>query len=1092
MLQQNNNNNYPCLNMTGPTGGEALQACPRAPVPFPSRMELSLGDIPLVRGLRAWALCSKNRLKTRGELETGGQAPTVRPTTTTTTTHGRLTSCPRPADMGSSRGMGYGLPIGLDARQAGLGALVTVATLKTSEVGGKTQTQCLFLRTEKGSCLYSTTKPGGWSLGKGPGLTASGASALVGSWLRGKVSGGVGGGVGHQAGKQTSAPPLPTAPPALQSGGSNRVRVRSGRRWRKSCNAGGPGQNKTTGLGGQRRGRGEAAAEVILGERQEGRNKREYQDNLPGGKEGPGALSDQTGGGCKQEGGAGTNRSCRCCQNTLAQNCVRCARRAGRPGAQHGLEEYKSQGEGERALNGPDNKDEGLTKGEQEKRKEETEREEKSRSKSLDSIVFVPNADSQTNCFYPESFSNSEASEKSHDKDIREINEPLQTKMSAYSENKEEPCSQNSKTDDVSQARVPHNLGCEELTNGLGTPGKNDLRHSAQYLDDSLPPTDGPSSPPLVVRNPPQKHCEDVRLDANEFPAVADTEPRQDSKSSRQPLGGEGNSLCSVKSAMETAVCCEEGLHCLTSARPVEGSTFPVDLSVNLIQGPQASSTAGDGKHNSSHTESAEQCKTEKADNGDSEGGLYELRVKSDNQLMPQESPFGALYTKGPFHEKEPLEQAGNVNCSKAEVVLSEEGRGSCKQATCSWRNEGKAHKDEVEYAATAPGLREVDRLRGESILKAVGGISTNADEEVEEAEEYNRPRNEGDCSEIEFKEGRGDELAEEHGGAESGLESAGDGQTRAPELRADDSSREIRGEKKKKKKHDRSLPDGSAETMDDGKHGNLEAKFAEGEAAQGWRRSRGDEERREAQEVSSFTAEGWPLQEFSTEWTQEANCALPLSPPPLEEGEDEEDEEETRRREGGQNPVENAETCCPLSLIPSIATGATSSPLPDPRCRAHAAANPVPPPPPPLPGAMATDPQCPGANGGSRSLESRVDVASKKGIRVAKEEEEVEEKEEEGEVATVSDSPQEPGGQEEEEEEEGTLEEKRQKQSATVASERKEQGEEEVDRETQKEEQEDEFGSFMQADAEPSCSEGCAPSAPVACENTENTTGEY
>lgn len=114
------------------------------------------------------------------------------------------TSCPRPADLYLN---GYGLPLGVDARQAGIGALVTVATLKTSEGGGKTQTQCLFLRTEKGSCLYSTAKPGSGS-----------TSSTVGQWLRGKREG-LGGG---------SVEPPPTEAAA------NRVRVRSGRRWRKS------------------------------------------------------------------------------------------------------------------------------------------------------------------------------------------------------------------------------------------------------------------------------------------------------------------------------------------------------------------------------------------------------------------------------------------------------------------------------------------------------------------------------------------------------------------------------------------------------------------------------------------------------------------------------------------------------------------------------------------------------------------------------------------------------------------------------------------------------------------------------------------
>ncbi|XP_027855275.1 uncharacterized protein LOC114133500 [Xiphophorus couchianus] len=198
MLQQNNNNNYPCLGMSD-CPREMLQRCSRTSLPFPSRVELGLGDLPLIRGLRAWALCSRNRRKAGGLLG-GGKPPTAPPLGG----KGTSTSCPRPADVYLS---GYGLPLGVDARQAGIGALVTVATLKTSEGGGKTQTQCLFLRTEKGSCLYSTAKPGSGS-----------TSSTVGQWLRGKREG-LGGG---------SAEPPPTEAAA------NRVRVRSGRRWRKS------------------------------------------------------------------------------------------------------------------------------------------------------------------------------------------------------------------------------------------------------------------------------------------------------------------------------------------------------------------------------------------------------------------------------------------------------------------------------------------------------------------------------------------------------------------------------------------------------------------------------------------------------------------------------------------------------------------------------------------------------------------------------------------------------------------------------------------------------------------------------------------
>ncbi|XP_054868298.1 retinitis pigmentosa 1-like 1 protein [Amphiprion ocellaris] len=270
MLQQNNNNNYPCLNVSGSTR-EMLQKCSRASLPFPSRLELGLGDLPLIRGLRAWALCSKNRHKAGGLLG-GGQAPTAPPA-------GRGTSCPRPADVylsGEWGRMGYGIPLGLDARQAGIGALVTVATLKTSEGSGKTQTQCLFLRTEKGSCLYSTAKPG-----------SGGTTGVVGGWLRGKTGGGGGG--------RDNGPPAQT--------GANRVRVRSGRRWRKSGNA-----EKT----GWSRERQQRSWEDPAEERQEERDKG-----------GPDSKQQDCRGG-------------RCCHDASPKACSQCGPRAQRRESQDG------------------------------------------------------------------------------------------------------------------------------------------------------------------------------------------------------------------------------------------------------------------------------------------------------------------------------------------------------------------------------------------------------------------------------------------------------------------------------------------------------------------------------------------------------------------------------------------------------------------------------------------------------------------------------------------------------------------------------------------------------------------------------------
>ncbi len=303
MLQQNNNNNYPCLSVSGSTP-EMLQKCSRASLPFPSRLELGLGDLPLIRGLRAWALCSKNRRKPGGLLG-GGQAPTA-----PTASRRGSASCPRPADVHLSREwgrMGYGLPLGLDARQAGIGALVTVATLKTSEGSGKTQTQCLFLRTEKGSCLYSTAKPGS-------GVTSSAASSVVGGWLRGKA-GGSGGSRDTPAGRRDQGP---TAPAQT---GANRVRVRSGRRWRKSCNSAGR-EKSAMSRERQQRSREHHAGEIALEERQEEQDKGGLDS-----KQFPSPQQDIRRARQEKE---EAFRSPRCSHNAPPKTCTQCGRKAQR------------------------------------------------------------------------------------------------------------------------------------------------------------------------------------------------------------------------------------------------------------------------------------------------------------------------------------------------------------------------------------------------------------------------------------------------------------------------------------------------------------------------------------------------------------------------------------------------------------------------------------------------------------------------------------------------------------------------------------------------------------------------------------------
>nr|XP_020461272.1 uncharacterized protein LOC109963252 [Monopterus albus] len=298
MLQQNNNNNYPCLNVSGSTR-EKFQKCSRSTLSFPSRLELGLGDLPLIRGLRAWALCSKNRRKAGGLL--GGRPAPTAPAA------GRRnsTSCPKPADVylnGEWGCMEYGLPLGLDAKQAGIRALVTIATLKTSEGSGKPQTQCLFLRTEKGSCSYSTAKPGS-------GVTTIPASSDVGGWLRWKTVGG--GSKDTPAGRRDNGPTLPAQT------GANRVRVRSGRRWRKSGNAAGY-EKPTVSRERQQRSGGDPAGENTLKERQEEQDKGVLDST-----QFPNPQKDSK---RAQQEDNGAYRSSTCCHSALSKTCTQCGR----------------------------------------------------------------------------------------------------------------------------------------------------------------------------------------------------------------------------------------------------------------------------------------------------------------------------------------------------------------------------------------------------------------------------------------------------------------------------------------------------------------------------------------------------------------------------------------------------------------------------------------------------------------------------------------------------------------------------------------------------------------------------------------------
>ncbi|XP_041730746.1 uncharacterized protein LOC121562586 [Coregonus clupeaformis] len=338
MLQQNNNNNYPCLEMSG-SPREVLQKCQKSNLPFTRRLEL--GDMPLVKGLRAWAACYKNRRRA---------APPPRSQGT----------CPRPADIypvGQWGRLGYGLGLPLDSnyasnpRQTGLGALVTVATLKASEGGGQTQTRCMFLKTEGGRCLYSTGSPRTCT----QGLAPQSPSMLVGSWLRDKV-GGVrdSSAVGKMGVWEMGGAP-----------GSYQVKSRSARRWRTSCKPVVPIQARTL------LSREESGEHTLEGS-QESRDKGEFPTTGPSGKQ-----------------DRGSTRSPKC-SHAQTKTCTQFHMRRGGQGSSGGQREAASVCEQGQSSCGV----EGIKEKEKEKVKDGTGL---TRSKPCDSCLPPDNADPE-NC----------------------------------------------------------------------------------------------------------------------------------------------------------------------------------------------------------------------------------------------------------------------------------------------------------------------------------------------------------------------------------------------------------------------------------------------------------------------------------------------------------------------------------------------------------------------------------------------------------------------------------------------------------------------------------------------------------------------
>lgn len=154
MLQQNNNNN--CLDMTH---RDLLNECRRTNVSFTSALEF--GAIPLIKGLRAWAV-SGGYSKARRKANVGPRAQGTCQQPHENRVGQRSWSAPVSSGYGHTLESTSNATRAPGVRQGGLGALVTVATLKGTEAGGRqTQTRCLFLKAQgRGSYICAVGNRG--------------------------------------------------------------------------------------------------------------------------------------------------------------------------------------------------------------------------------------------------------------------------------------------------------------------------------------------------------------------------------------------------------------------------------------------------------------------------------------------------------------------------------------------------------------------------------------------------------------------------------------------------------------------------------------------------------------------------------------------------------------------------------------------------------------------------------------------------------------------------------------------------------------------------------------------------------------------
>lgn len=127
---------------------ELLHGCRRNGTTFSSA--LGFGAIPLIKGLRAWAV-SGGYTRSKRKAAAASQESDPAHESRIGTSHRKIHQFHAPG-----------------VRQGGLGALVTVATLKDSDGGRQTQTRCLFLKAEGCNHLCAVgTRLEGRKSGKG-------------------------------------------------------------------------------------------------------------------------------------------------------------------------------------------------------------------------------------------------------------------------------------------------------------------------------------------------------------------------------------------------------------------------------------------------------------------------------------------------------------------------------------------------------------------------------------------------------------------------------------------------------------------------------------------------------------------------------------------------------------------------------------------------------------------------------------------------------------------------------------------------------------------------------------------------------------